>query len=555
MRKRVLFVSLAVTLVGILLISLLFTDLFYKDTVRSAEKQLKIYMGFFDEEAVLGGQGAAQLSEKLGGARVTFLDEKGTVLDDSAEGALSQSLADREEVRAALGGSESYAVRVSETLGENMIYYCVPLEEPLSCIAGTICLVRIGMPLETEISVFSDAIPTILVFIALDILCCLLFTWLISGSVVKPVENFAKEAATLSGGEIKTKYPELEPLAKMMNHMSADLDEKAARMREDNRLEKLVLDSMEHGIVIFRDPEDVILINKTAEKLLGYDKNEPLDALTKDREIFDILEAKEAASVYRKIGGKDYLFRFTFGEDAVVLLITDVTESMSAARSKNEFIANVTHEMNTPLTSIRGFAELIEAGAAPPEKIADMAKNIRKQSDRLAKLIRRIINLSAIDSDELPDYEVDVSELVAECASTFEPRLREKEIAFETQIDGGVKVLSRRERLTEILNNLISNGIRYNKQGGSLKVTLTGGEVPVLEVRDTGIGLSEEDKTRIFDRFYTVDKSHNGTGGGFGLGLAIVKKLCRRAGWGLTVESELGKGTAFVITFSRSEGQ
>ncbi len=550
-----LFVSLAVTLVGILLISLLFTDLFYKDTVRSAEKQLKIYMGFFDEEAVLGGQGAAQLSEKLGGARVTFLDEKGTVLDDSAEGALSQSLADREEVRAALGGAESYAVRVSETLGENMIYYCVPLEEPLSCSAGTICLVRIGMPLETEISVFSDAIPTILVFIALDILCCLLFTWLISGSVVKPVENFAKEAATLSGGEIKTKYPELEPLAKMMNHMSADLDEKAARMREDNRLEKLVLDSMEHGIVIFRDPEDVILINKTAEKLLGYDKNEPLDALTKDREIFDILEAKEAASVYRKIGGKDYLFRFTFGEDAVVLLITDVTESMSAARSKNEFIANVTHEMNTPLTSIRGFAELIEAGAAPPEKIADMAKNIRKQSDRLAKLIRRIINLSAIDSDELPDYEVDVSELVAECASTFEPRLREKEIAFETQIDEGVKVLSRRERLTEILNNLISNGIRYNKQGGSLKVTLTGGEVPVLEVRDTGIGLSEEDKTRIFDRFYTVDKSHNGTGGGFGLGLAIVKKLCRRAGWGLTVESELGKGTAFVITFSRSEGQ
>ena len=555
MRKRVLFVSLAVTLVGILLISLLFTDLFYKDTVRSAEKQLKIYMGFFDEEAVLGGQGAAQLSEKLGGARVTFLDEKGTVLDDSAEGALSQSLADREEVRAALGGSESYAVRVSETLGENMIYYCVLLEEPLSCSAGTICLVRIGMPLETEISVFSDAIPTILVFIALDILCCLLFTWLISGSVVKPVENFAKEAATLSGGEIKTKYPELEPLAKMMNHMSADLDEKAARMREDNRLEKLVLDSMEHGIVIFRDPEDVILINKTAEKLLGYDKNEPLDALTKDREIFDILEAKEAASVYRKIGGKDYLFRFTFGEDAVVLLITDVTESMSAARSKNEFIANVTHEMNTPLTSIRGFAELIEAGAAPPEKIADMAKNIRKQSDRLAKLIRRIINLSAIDSDELPDYEVDVSELVAECASTFEPRLREKEITFETQIDEGVKVLSRRERLTEILNNLISNGIRYNKQGGSLKVTLTGGEVPVLEVRDTGIGLSEEDKTRIFDRFYTVDKSHNGTGGGFGLGLAIVKKLCRRAGWGLTVESELGKGTAFVITFSRSEGQ
>ena len=109
--------------------------------------------------------------------------------------------------------------------------------------------------------------------------------------------------------------------------------------------------------------------------------------------------------------------------------------------------------------------------------------------------------------------------------------------------------MSRRERLLEIVNNLVSNGIRYNKEGGSLSVRLSGGEVPVLTVCDTGIGLSEEDKDRIFDRFYTVDKSHNGAGGGFGLGLAIVKKLCRRAGWKLSVESELGKGTTFRIEF------
>ena len=109
--------------------------------------------------------------------------------------------------------------------------------------------------------------------------------------------------------------------------------------------------------------------------------------------------------------------------------------------------------------------------------------------------------------------------------------------------------MSRRERLLEIVNNLVSNGIRYNKEGGSLSVRLSGGEVPVLTVCDTGVGLSEEDKDRIFDRFYTVDKSHNGAGGGFGLGLAIVKKLCRRAGWKLSVESELGKGTTFRIEF------
>ena len=363
------------------------------------------------------------------------------------------------------------------------------------------------------------------------------------------MENLTKElASSASGSEIRTKYSELKPIAKMMNDMSADIGDKVARIKEDNRIEKLVLDSMEHGIAIFRSPSDVILINKTAARLLSYEENEPIPLFTEDAEISDLLSAGESASVYRTFGEKDYNFRFTMG-DPNVLLITDVTESMAAARSKNEFIANVTHEMNTPLTSIKGFAELIAAGAVPPERIQGMAKTIIKQSDRLANLIRSIINFSAIDSDELPDYEVDISELIAELIGGFEPKLRKKNIALRLNVEQGVKVMSRRERLVEILNNLITNGIRYNKEGGTLEISLSGGDRPRLTVQDTGIGLSEEDKTRIFDRFYTVDKSHNGSGGGFGLGLAIVKKLCRRAGWELKVESTLGEGTAFTVVF------
>ena len=271
------------------------------------------------------------------------------------------------------------------------------------------------------------------------------------------------------------------------------------------------------------------------------------------REIADILAANEPASVYRKIEGRDYNLRFTFNKDSNVLLISDVTELMAALRTKNDFIANVTHEMNTPLTSIRGFAELIAAGGIPPERIGSVAKTIIKQSDRLANLIRSIINFSAIDSDELPDYEVDLTELVREAIGSFEPKLAQKHLALRLDVAGGVRVMSRRERLLEIFNNLVSNAIRYNKEGGELAVRLTGGETPVLSVSDTGIGLSEEDKTRIFDRFYTVDKSHNGSGGGFGLGLAIVKKLCRRAGWKLSVESELGEGTTFSIEFCKKQ--
>ena len=549
MRKRLLIASLSVTVIGILLLALLFTDVFYQNAVDSAEKQLVSYMNFFDESTPFTQESADAFAGKTG-ARVTLMLSDGTVVADSFAPVEGQTREDREEVREAIASGAGYAVRESNTVGENMVYYCVRFS---ASAGGENALVRIGVTLDSGIGFFVDALPTILWFLVLDILCCLVFAWLATNAVLKPVENLAKELAGASGKEVKTKYAELKPITKLMNEMNADIDEKVARIKEDNRIEKLVLDSMEHGMVIFRTASDVILINKTAAKLLAYEENEPIAMFEEDTEIADLLSSGETASLYRRIGEKDYNFRFTMGEPNV-LLITDVTESMAAARSKNEFIANVTHEMNTPLTSIKGFAELIHAGAVPPERIQGMAKTIIKQSDRLANLIRSIINFSAIDSDELPDYEVDISELIAEQIGGFEPKLREKNIALRLDVEQGVKVMSRRERLVEILNNLVSNGIRYNKEGGSLDILLTGGEKPCLTVRDTGVGLSEEDKTRIFDRFYTVDKSHNGGGGGFGLGLAIVKKLCRRAGWELKVESTLGEGTAFSIEFCPKAG-
>ena len=541
-------VSLLVSVVGLVLLSVLFTEMYYNGAISQAEGQLKIYMQVFAEEydgsAEAEGE-AERISSLLGGARVTLFSPDGSVLADT-QSDTSENHAEREEVSEALEHGEGFAVRSSSTLGMNMIYYCKAFPEG----GETQYLVRIALPVSSEVSVFTDAIPTLLWFVLIDILICLFIAWMATSFILRPVERLTKEAATSGGKEVKTDYSELKPIAKMMNDMNAELNERIAKMKEDRRIEKLILGSMEHGIVIFRSAEDVILINKTAAHLLDYEQNEPIRSFTEDREIADILAANEPASVYRKIEGRDYNLRFTFKEHSSVLLITDVTESMAAARTKNDFIANVTHEMNTPLTSIRGFAELIAEGGIPPERIPGVAKTIIKQSDRLSNLIRSIINFSAIDSDELPDYEVDLTELVRETISSFEPKLSQKNIALKLDIASGVKVMSRRERLLEIFNNLVSNGIRYNKEGGTLTVTLTGGEHPALAVADTGVGIAEEDKTRIFDRFYTVDKSHNGGGGGFGLGLAIVKKLCKRAGWKLSVQSELGVGTEFSIQFN-----
>lgn len=551
MRKRILLVTLLVSVVGVLFLSVLFSAVFYGQTVEQAFAELKIYMNVYEtqfSDLPLNEENAHRLSEELGGVRVTFLSDSGDVLADT--GGSTENHITREEVQEALLTGEGQSVRTSATLRESLLYYCRAVERE-----DGVVLVRLALPARSGLAIFADSLPSVVWFLVVDILCCLFVAWLATSFVLRPVEQLTQEAARSGGREVRTKYAELAPIAKMINLMNADLHEKVEKMKEDRRLEKLILNSIEHGIVIFRDPSDVILINRTAKRLLDYEVNEPVPCFINDREIVAVLEAGENASLVRKIEGRYYSFRFTFNERSRVLLITDVTETTAAAISKNDFIANVTHEMNTPLTSIRGFAELIASGAMPPEKMEGAANTIIRQSDRLSNLIRSIINFSAIDSDELPDYEVDLSEQLREIVASFEPKIAEKKLALTFEAEDGVKVFSRRERLLEIVNNLVSNAIRYNKEGGALKVQLCGGECPLLTVADTGIGISEEDRSRIFDRFYTVDKSHNGAGGGFGLGLAIVKKLCRRAGWRLSVESELDKGTAFSIRFCAGKKQ
>lgn len=538
MKKRIIFSVLAVCIAAALFASLFAASAAIGAAADAAKAQLRGYMNVFEAQFE-GAADAAALAEEYAsatGARVTIVRADGVCVADSG-GEAGEDLSGREEIAEAQSEGEAYADR-----GDGQMLYCRRLGE------GEYLAV-LSLPVLSFGGAWADSLPEIAGLLVICLFVGLATERITSVFSLRPVEKLTHDVATGSG-EYRTDDPHLRDLVKMLNEMNAEIGSKVAKMKEGRDIEKLILNSMEHGIVIFRSASDILLINRTAARLLDYEKNEPIRCFSEDREIAAILEEGQAATIARTVGVRDYSYRFTFKKEGSVLLITDITEMVAAARSKNDFIANVTHEMNTPLTSIRGFAELIAADGVPPERIGHAARTIIRQSDRLSALIRRIINFSAIDSDALPDYEVDLSVLLAEVLPSFEPRIAEKKIAFTQEVEEGVKVMSRRERLIEIVNNLVSNGIRYNKEGGTLTVRLTGGEHPELSVRDTGVGIAEEDKPRIFDRFYTVDKSHSGQGGGFGLGLAIVKKLCLRAGWKLSVESELGKGTEFRIEFA-----
>jgi len=403
-------------------------------------------MNEFDESYSLDRQGAEAFSQKLNGARVTFMDGRGTVIADSLADDTGSSHSDRSEIKDAILNGEGFAVRGSSTLGKNMIYYCKDFDGRF--------LVRIAEFTDSDWSIFASTLPTLATFSVIMLALSLAAAFIATHFIISPVKQLARDA--LSDTDVKSKYSELAPIADMLNARNRDI---RAQMGE----------------------------------------------ITREKELAE--QAKE---------------------------------------SKDEFISNITHEMNTPLTSIRGYAELLNAGGMNEKQKKNAYATIMAQSDRLTNLIACIINYSEIDSENLPSYEVDFSTLARHTLEALRPEAEKHGVTLNVEIADGVKISSRHELLTELLGNLTRNAIRYNKQGGSVTVSLDGKS---LAVADTGIGIAEENLDKIFDRFFTVDKSHDGKNGGFGLGLAVVKKICRKSGWKLSVESKKGEGSKFTIEF------
>lgn len=452
MRKRILIISLLVTTLAIIIYSLVSTQLYYNITVDDRRQALEVYVNIFEEgDYSLDDAGAAQLSRVLNGARVTFMDADGQVIGESEADLIETDHSDREEVREAMQNGEGFSVRSSDTLSLDMMYYCRAVEAD-----GQTCLVRVAEHIQSSWSMYARLLPSLAVYFIIDILGCLVFTFIATYFVMRPVENLTREAA--GGGIVKTGYSELSTLADILNERNRNIEWRMHEVEEEKKLVE------------------------------------------------------------------------------------------RAQNSKNEFIANITHEMNTPLTSIKGYAELLASGMLSGEQQQAAYKTILSQSERLTNLIACIINYNEIDDDTLPPYDVDLSKLAREMIAVVKPEADKRGVKIIDKIDDNIVVQSRHELMTQLVGNLTRNAIRYNKKGGTVTIELNYNH---LVVSDTGIGIAPENMDKVFSRFFTVDKSHSGKNGGFGLGLAVCRKICQRAGWKISVESELGKGSKFTVDFGR----
>lgn len=563
MTKKIFKSILSVALV-ILLSSLVMIIGVLYDYFRGVQKnQLRTELAFAAEGVEVSG--AAYL-EGLNddSCRITLVGEDGTVLYDSVESAEKMgNHADREEIKEAREYGTGEASRYSSTLTEQTIYISKLLSD------GSVLRVSVSHATVPAL-VFGMLQPLIVVLLLAFILSSVLAHRL-SEKIVEPLS-----AIDLDKPLENNTYDELAPV---LSHIEKQHRQIARQMYDLDRSRsefEAVTHNMKEGLVLTSERGEIISINPSAASFfLGvkpdsaefYEHEKGCigkDFLTLDRsrethELIERAQANGEAESRVSRWGREYQLnasrvlsdgKFT----GIVLLIFDVTDKVFAERNRREFTANVSHELKTPLQSIMGSAELIENGLVKPEDMKDFSDRIYKEAARLLTLIEDIIRLSQLDENvELAWENLDIAKMASDTAALLRDTAEKKNVIINLDCEP-TEIYGVRQLYSEIIYNLCENAIKYNKDGGSVTVSThpKNGGIE-LTVSDTGIGIPPEHRSRVFERFYRVDKSHSKATGGTGLGLSIVKHAVQYLGGQIDLTSRVGEGTKITVFFPNKE--
>lgn len=511
---------------------------------------------------------AVQIGERIGrDTRVTFIDGSGEVLGDS--GYLTANMQDhsgRAEFVAALEQGDGEAVRKSETSGIKMLYVAHRIEDDL--------VLRIAMPVGEVYSYTHSVIPPVIC------LCLLLFVVFyqtanaIAEQATKPLGELAAgiENMLRTGQPVKVEeaeYSELAVVVHQLNRAGRRIQSYIEQLRRKSGEIENILAAADDGIVVLDGDGRVISVNQAAAAFFGSGRNDvQFEMICRDQSVLAAtrlaVEKREATTCEIPEAVRDGRTYRVFINPAVkdnsitgiVLFVSDVTELVRLARARSDFVANVSHELKTPLTTITGFAELLQQDMVPDEeKKKAYLGLILEEGRRLQALINDILHLSELESGQQPERErVELRPIAEEVVSLLEPMSSEKGIAIT--VSGEAEVQAGRESMREVLRNLVENAVKYNVKDGRVVVKLIQREQEsCVLVEDTGIGIAPEDQQRVFERFYRVDKARRRENGSTGLGLAIVKHIVQIYGGRISLRSEPGKGTAIEIAFPWEQDQ
>lgn len=481
--------------------------------------------------------------------RITYVDTDGTVLfDNAAEADQMENHKEREEIEEAMETGRGSAVRTSDTLSRKTLYFALRLGD------GTV--LRVSSEQYNVPGLIGGMVQPMLLILLLMLIISGFLASRLAKHIVNPLNGL-----DLDHPQENQTYDEIAPLLTKISRQQNSLQREIADAKRQQEEFSIITENMEEGFLVIDSHTEVLSYNSSALRLLGAEEKQARQsvlALNRSEAFQDTVE--RVLSGQHVISNQEFqgiscqvAANPVFQDGRVtgaVILILDVTEKMNGEKMRREFTANVSHELKTPLTSISGFAEIISDGFVRPEDTKKFAGRIFNEAQRLITLVNDVIKISQLDEGKLP-YEresVDLYETVREILKRMEESANAEGIHLYLY-GPHVKADTVRTILEEVLYNLCDNGIKYNKKGGSLTVTLSmEGDCPRITVEDTGIGISEEDQKRIFERFYRVDKSHSKAIGGTGLGLSIVKHGSMFLGGDMKVESTLGEGSRFILT-------
>ena len=483
--------------------------------------------------------------------RLTWIDENGEVICDTNVGQNTmENHNDREEVKEAMLSGHGSSSRYSATLTEKTLYEAKRLDDNT--------VLRISVSHLTVISMILGLLQPLAIIAVIALVLSLFLSDKMAKNIIKPFNSLDLEHPMQNNT-----YEELAPLLRRINIQHGQIDYQIKELENKNEEFSQITSQMKEGLVLLDKDCSILSINRAAEEIFNVTE-QPVGKsfleIDRDVEINNAIKntLKSADSQFHmNRNGRIYqvnISRILTDNEVTgaVLLAFDITEQANAEKNRQEFTANVSHELKTPLQSIIGSAELIENGIAKEEDLPHFARNIRQESSRLVSLIDDIIQLSQID-EEIPVRKepVELNDIVNDVFEVLNQPAINKNISLN--VNGHGTVIGVRRFLFEMIYNICDNAIKYNTENGSVDVEITDiNNDIIIKIKDTGIGIPEEYQSRIFERFYRVDKSHSKQSGGTGLGLSIVKHAVLYHHGQIKLESSIGKGTTFIITLPKS---
>lgn len=580
MQKRLYISYLATIVLALGIAGILFwnetSDYLYKQSEDRYLAQAQMMADIFTMTDLKSPQDYERFVDKYGNkynCRITIIDKDGNVVADSKTDGKLENHKSRAEVQSALKGESVSVTRYSSTMKQEYSYSAVPVKT-----ADFNGVIRISLPFSTIEGLTGKLEGSFEITVFLCLVLAMAAAAIFTGFFTKPINEVAKAAERISDGDYNIKIYTRDrsvvgKLARSFNIMAGNLKNTITSLTQRNAELEAMLSSMEAGVVAIDDSSDVLFFNKSFEKIEHARKTiavgQSLYSVFRNAAVFDVVdevrETKKSVMKEGSISGDSMRYiRVTgtpLGLDGeksfgVLLIIEDITQLKKLENMRRDFVSNVTHELKTPLTSIRGFIDTLKNGAIKEEAVANRFLDIIDiEAERLFTLIQDILILQEIESKR--DYErlpLDINESVNAVIELLQPKITgDIEIIFEPQ-PYLKPFYCNPDRVKQLLINLLDNAIKYTEQG-TITITLKEEEENlVLDIKDTGIGIEKEYLPRIFERFYRVDKGRSRKQGGTGLGLSIVKHIVELYNGNIQVNSALGVGTEFTITLPYNSG-